>query len=206
MPCPLSRRGTDSMVLAISSEKWPRPSSPIVLTGCVLGLPLLGLIGVLLISNSIRDYPNVRASTTWPVVEGRVIAASIEQKDGRRGRQRFVPNITYGFTVGSRQYRSQRINYGGVWTESSPEAAEQALRELAPNGVVKVFYNPSDPAEAVLQPGLSIGWYMLPIAGFFACLATAGATVYLLWPRFIPKKPRRSRRLESKNKEIADEE
>jgi hypothetical protein len=61
--------------------------------------------------------------------------------------------LKYEYEVGGRHYVGRRISYEVVGGTSSADPTAQELAEKYPPGAtVKVYYNPSHPATAVLEP------------------------------------------------------
>jgi hypothetical protein len=91
-------------------------------------------------------------SAHWPIVEGSVIEASMKViADSEQSR--FRPLIEYAYRVGDRDYRSSRIQWGGLIDLPSRSAAAKVVGHYQTGKSIKVYYNPRQPRVAVLQPG-----------------------------------------------------
>ena len=114
------------------------------------------------------------SSRSWPVVEGRVTASSIESKRGNKhnhkpSKTQYVPRVSYTYDVNGTTYTSSRIRT--VTTTSNVRAlAEGDLAAYPKGGLVKVHYNPTDPSQALLDT--SISW---------ACFAMFGGGLALFF-------------------------
>jgi hypothetical protein len=105
-----------------------------------------------------------RASARWPVAQGRILGAHrdvalIENNDDRRdGKRReqydtfYGATVCYAYQVGGRDYRSTRLYAGRPVLSGSQKIAEAIIAKYPPQAPVSVFYNPANPAEAMLEP------------------------------------------------------
>ena len=65
--------------------------------------------------------------------------------------------MEYAYRVGERDYRCSRIQWGGLIDLPSRSAAASVVGHYKTGKPVKVYYNPRQPAVAVLQPGHAAG-------------------------------------------------
>jgi hypothetical protein len=80
----------------------------------------------------------------WPTVIG-TITSSWNVLDGER--------LKYDYEVRGHHYVGHRIGYEAEGGASSADPTAQEIAEKYPPGAqVKVYYNPSHPASAVLEP------------------------------------------------------
>jgi hypothetical protein len=107
-------------------------------------------------------------SLHWPIVEGSVIETSLKVIHDSE-QQRFRPLVAYAYRVGGRDYRCSRIQWGGLIDLPSRSAAAKVVGHYHTGKPIKVYYNPRQPAVAVLQPGHAarVGNIVI-IAPFFA--------------------------------------
>lgn len=107
-------------------------------------------------------------SRHWPIVEGSVIETSLKViQDSQQ--QRFRPLVEYAYRVGTTDYRCSRIQWGGLVDLPSRSAAAKVVGHYQTGKPIKVYYNPRQPAVAVLQPGHAAGIGNIGIvAPFFA--------------------------------------
>jgi hypothetical protein len=109
------------------------------------------------------------------VVESHVAEDYQVDSEGDRHRV-FAPHVVYEYEVNGVTYRGERLKAGIRSFTGNLRKVEQELARYPVGGMVRVYYNPDDPAEAVLQPGVSskaalvIGIVFLVIAGMSACL------------------------------------
>ena len=161
-------------------------------------LPLIVMValGALFGLKTASLLRKIAACTRWPTVTGKVIRTgsesyvednSTEATDSdhphRGPRQETVYTgaiIRYAFSVAGRDYQSTRRYVGRPVLSGSPRDAAKVLARYPLNAPVTVHYNPSNPAEAMLEPAnLANVWLALAVAivfGGFGSLA-----LWLLW-------------------------
>ena len=139
-------------------------------------------LGTYMLSWGIFDLKRARASMRWPVVQGRVLTRSVEEKRTftRRGTQiSYVPKLSYEYEVSGQHYQSDVIQFG-LKDVSTREEAEQILGSNVAGKPVQVHYDPEDPQLAVLQSASH--WALRAIIG--AVFAFAVPFIVALFARF----------------------
>jgi hypothetical protein len=98
------------------------------------------------------------ASQTWPSTVGTILESGTTQNY----RGRVHPSVKYSYAVGGAAYEGWTIQLSAEYAGAA-QAREIAQRFRA--GPVQVYYDPNNPAEAVLQPGgnARVQWFMLGI-------------------------------------------
>lgn len=112
-------------------------------------------LGAFLIYNSIRSRKKAAASQGWPVVSGEILEARVvhdvsTDSDGDR-RDSYTPAVRYSYAVGGHAYSGKKLSFGGQTGYGSQAKAQAALNSYPLGGTVRVYYNPADPSEAVLE-------------------------------------------------------
>lgn len=121
--------------------------------------PLFIALGVvLLIGSAAWGYRGWRTSR-WPRVTGEVLAAELEH-----GPRAIALQLRYRYTVGGRDYVGERQAIGGV-AGFAPDDAAEAARRCRPGSPIGVYYDPADPASAVLEPGTGFLPYLGVLLG-----------------------------------------
>ena len=114
------------------------------------------LIGLGLFAYAGRIIAKRREKASWPQTTGEVLSSRIEL--GNKNRHNIVPDIRYKYKVNLVEYESTKISSALVDNQYVSAAQLEALREkYAVGKPVTVFYNPDDPAEAVLDTTAYIG-------------------------------------------------
>jgi len=103
-----------------------------------------------------RDAQRRFASTQGVVLSSEV---KTERGDGDSG-PTYFPCIKYRYSVGGRQYVSTRYAYG-MGSTSEFGYVQTVVSEHPPGRKVRVWYDPDDPGEAILQLEVPGGLYFL---------------------------------------------
>lgn len=74
--------------------------------------------------------------------------------------KRYTPRILYEYSAQGRIFRGARIYFGEILYSSDPNDASRLLTRY-PVGNVTVYYNPVNPAEAILEPRVGPGTIIL---------------------------------------------
>jgi hypothetical protein len=155
-----------------------------------IGLPL-GFVTLLLVARA-----SLGKSRAWPSTPGRVVSAGVQETTVRvrqrssgsnsyRMAIRYGPRVVYEYTVKGSSYRAERLHMGSVVLSSDAESAERVLQNYPPGSMVTVYYDPSDPAQATLDPrtgwGTWVGWsvaiFLFAVMGIVAVLVLAGPPI-----------------------------
>jgi hypothetical protein len=121
-------------------------------------------LGVLLIGGGIGGLvylssaqKKARESRSWPTVKGRITQCDVVRKGGTTGRGvsnvRYEIELAYSYTVDGKRFRGDRMQVFGVSHKFEDDAQEHA-RQYPVGKAVPVYYNPDDPEDAVLEPGI----------------------------------------------------
>jgi hypothetical protein len=118
-----------------------------------------------------------RICAQWPVAAGRILQSHevvrlVEVEDDRHDRgprhrdeEFFGANLSYTYEVDGREYRSTRIYPGRPVLDGNPKSAAAIIAKYPAGALVSVFYNPANPAQAVLEPLNSIYAKVALLAG-----------------------------------------
>lgn len=122
----------------------------------IAGLVIAGWLGP-------RTLLEAREVSSWPTVPGEVQSAHVERRSGRRSSSTsWYAVIRYSYEVDEGLHESERWDVTGPRKASGKSAAEETIREYAPGTRVEVFYDPTDPAQAVLEEGGELhGWLLV---------------------------------------------
>ena len=111
----------------------------------------------------------INPSNTWPSTTGKILSSSICKEieyvtSGNRPTVYYIPKITYSYNVGSVKYTNDTISYMmPVFVNDKIEPAASIVKSYPVGKVVKVYYNPSNPHNAVLSPSVANGILVLYI-------------------------------------------
>jgi len=131
-----------------------------ILSGLIFG-PIFALIGYFVAFHAGKPIlDNARRSTEWPSVPG-VVQRSKVATSTSDGKTMYKADVVYKYQVGDRDYQCSTVAFGGDFSSSDSSWAH-AVRDKYPAGSeVEVFYQPEEPANAVLEPGATWKSYMV---------------------------------------------
>lgn len=117
-------------------------------------IPFILVLGLLLVSN-LRSARKGSVSAQWPIAPGRIVSSQVTShrsldSDGTHTTI-YSPEVVYQYVVGAQQLTSDNVSFSGVAGTSWSSGAEATVARYVPGTTVQVFYNPVNPAEAVLE-------------------------------------------------------
>jgi hypothetical protein len=158
---------------------WPPPVRPrywLAKVLAVMGLALF-LVGAFNLYRGIN-------SSGWPSVEGRIVYSHA------RGGPQPETLLWYEYYVDNRRYVASNYRNGGNVTPFL-NVADAAAKRYPVGRAVPVYYNPGDPQDALLEPGL---WWGNFVAPAFALLLFGAAWVAKRYAEIMAnRKPRAER-------------
>lgn len=146
----------------------------------VLLVVLLGYFAILVASL----FREAWWSNSWPSVMGTVKSSSV-QRTGVGKNARVVAIVTYRYEVNAASHTGHRICVDG-YTAKIFESAQAVSDRYVVDQPVKVFYNPANPASAVLLPGTTPGmWWPVFMLAVFG--SSVGYSTYASFRSLIGK-------------------
>ena len=120
-----------------------------MINAVLIGFGVLAIvIGAIPFIVQFRQGLRADASKKWPTASGTVTACALEQLPGHKWRYRAL--VQYAYRAGGKDYRGNRVFWGG--SEGSEKHMTSVVETYPKGAKVRVFYDPNDPAEAVLDP------------------------------------------------------
>ncbi|MBN2146540.1 MAG: DUF3592 domain-containing protein [Anaerolineales bacterium] len=148
-------------------------------------------LGVLYIYLSFRGRREVGTAQNWLTTQGEITQSQVSQSgsyDPESGIA-YVPEVKYIYQVGGKQYTGEKVTLDGYKSFSTVGGATKITRRYLVNQQVKVYYDPQDPSQAVLErrktsnmTNLVLGIVLLLLAGCMLC-----AVAYTLASNFLPE-------------------
>ncbi|WP_322791933.1 DUF3592 domain-containing protein [Bellilinea sp.] len=152
---------------------------------CIGALFLIfAAIGVWLILRYQQNKQKAQQSVNWPTTSGRVIESRIsehesEDEDGHTT-STYAPVVRFEYQVEGVTYTSDRMGVGSKIAISNRKKVEQQIAGYPEGKLVRVYYNPQNPAEAVLETRLTskaelVAGIILIVVGLsILCLGVGG--------------------------------
>jgi hypothetical protein len=111
----------------------------------------LGGLGYFLYKRNQQSMAYRQSTQTWQSTTGTVLMSSVQRKHTGRSYSHY-PVVVYLYQVNGQQYQSQRIKAGEQFLNVRLSGqAEATVQKYQIGSTVTVYYNPSNPAESVLE-------------------------------------------------------
>jgi hypothetical protein len=136
----------------------------------------LGAIGIVMIVAGFLAARTPGKSNHWPTATGQILASTITYRRSGGSRAAY-PVVMYAYQVEGKQYQSQRIYFGSAVGGS---AMTGVIKKYPVGAQVPVYYNPQNPADAVLERSSPMA-KMLVFIGVIM-IVVAAATYFM--PKF----------------------
>ena len=134
----------------------------------------------------IKSTLEIRASETWPIVEGTITKSEVRTtlKVGDVAEDESPVKhelyLWYRFVVDGKEYKSHRVKIGGVGARTttsqwgrflgSSTTLDDVVAKYPEDKIIDVHYNPNKPQQCVLEPGGNV-LISLIVALFFFSMA-----------------------------------
>ena len=128
---------------------------------------VIGGFGLAVLAIVVSSLREAAAMKRWPVAEGRVLSAKVEEyresvsrgTGGPRDRMTlYRPVLMYEYNVAGKRFRGSRIAQSPGLHRGVPEFAQKVIDCYPAGSTVAVHYNPRRPDESVLQPRVPGSW------------------------------------------------
>jgi hypothetical protein len=145
-----------------------RKGGPI--SGLVIGIlfSVIGCFFAFAIGKPILD--DAKASRDWPSVPGVITRSAVATKNSG-GKTRYRYDVVYRYQVEGREltcsnvFFGDDVFFGGDVSSRSSDTAYKVTKRYPEGAEVAVYYEPEDPASAVLEPGARWQSYVLFVIG-----------------------------------------
>jgi hypothetical protein len=142
-------------------------------------------IGAFLIYQSVRGRQKADASQSWPSTSGQITEASVSHhtstdSDGDTN-DHYTPKVKYTYLAIGQEYKGDKLGFGFQQSFGSLPKAQAALARFPVGAQVTVYYDPNNPAEAVLERkaggasmSLVLGIIFITVSVCLGCPALVG--------------------------------
>lgn len=124
---------------------------------CCGGIFILAFAGagVFLLIKSFKDRKKAEASQGWPTTQGQIIEARIAEStstdsDGDTSTS-YSPAVKFTYRVAQQEYTGNKITFGFIQGHGNYKKAQAVLAHYPLGAQVNVYYDPANPADAVLE-------------------------------------------------------
>lgn len=152
------------------------------------------LVGIALSISGIRQVKLAQSSSKWPATDGKIVSAIVTREestdtDSSGGKTRirtdttFRPRLQFAYEVAGVSYTADQRVIGGTEGYSSQAQADSVIEKYPTGRSVKVYYDPSDPQDGVLEPGISGTPFIWLVAG--VVFAIVGVGIFFLMVQMV---------------------
>jgi len=149
-------------------------NTTLLLTVGIIGFVLL-ILNVVFLGVIFFMRKRMAVVSQWPSTLGTVMMSRTETRSSGEGYTDY-PVVQYSYQVGGRAYQNMKLAPG---PEVGGSGARKVVAKYPAGAQVMVFYDPQNPAEAVLERNAPAQWLMWLILAIFDC-ALCGV-VPILW-------------------------
>ena len=122
-----------------------------------------------------QKIKSAHASRAWPAAEGVIIDSGVEMRstvthsgENRKTSTSYFADIQYEYTVGKKEYFSNRVSLGH-YASGNQAWVEKIARRYPEGKSIRVYYNPRETHLSVLEQGAPTSTYMPQGIGFYCC-------------------------------------
>jgi uncharacterized protein DUF3592 len=118
-----------------------------------------------------RRQSRIAASASWPKVGGTVLSNEVKLVGtGNTGEvaRNYSVALRYGYTVAGTPYESSRIGWGTKSADRKPDIPQAFVRDYPAGHAIDVFYDPGNPAMAMIDPTGRLGLVHVNLARVMA--------------------------------------
>jgi hypothetical protein len=136
-------------------EKTIKPMAAKRLTGSAKAFCLVGCSAIIGVFDGFAAWriAHQEIARGFPQADGTVVGSEVQFSDGDGESAAYIPKIEYDYVVAGRPYTGNRYRYGTIG-HPSHAATERIVRRYPQGRKTKVYYNPADPADSLLRPGV----------------------------------------------------
>ena len=120
-------------------------------------------------------------TSNWEAADGVIKSSGVSSSTDGEGGTTYCLYVSYEYTVNGKTYDGDRVSYS---TDNSCNSWSKDADDDYPEGKgITVYYDPDNPSESVLEPGLSgIDFFMccfcvFPLIGLFLLYASISSTI-----------------------------
>jgi hypothetical protein len=129
------------------------------------------VIGALGVVWSVWELGRSIRSSRWLRTEGVVLVSDLQRSRDSDGGYMYRPEISYSYQVDGADFVASRRKFGSRISLSWSVPAARAVRKYPAGSRVSVWYDPTDPQEAVLETGITtLVWISLAASALFLSL------------------------------------
>jgi hypothetical protein len=121
------------------------------------------------------SYLGAAKVRSWQPASGRILSSTVVRRRRNKSSANY-PVIVYEYSVGGMNYQGQKITPGLTWSGS---VASKAVARYPAGADVTVYYDPKNPADAVLERNVTsmVAWLAGILVFVNLCMCGISAAV-----------------------------
>jgi hypothetical protein len=122
-------------------------------------------------SYGIAGFYKAVKSNSWPTATGIILSSQVIKPSGKS--TKYIADIKYSYKSNNKEYHSNKFNASNARGISG--WARNVVKQYPINSSAKIYYNPDNPEDSVIEPGLQYeNYYMtgIPLVSFMLLLLT----------------------------------
>ncbi len=146
-----------------------------IVVGLVVGLGIAGRAAYSVVGDSWQGLASLR----WSQTQGVVVQTGLDKWFGRGGYS-FVRLVIYRYNVNGREFQNNRIGFPNQRVSGDESIVMSQLNSRYPvGGPCTVYYNPKDPSQSCLEPGVNL--FFMVFLGVFSVVFLAVGVLCALY-------------------------
>jgi len=121
---------------------------------------LFSVIAAWMLGREILSLRRGKQSETWPFTEGEVVSSHVKSRHDSDGDTSYSAAVRYEYEIGGATYVSRTISFGSK-LYFGRFSAEEVVAIYPVGEKVTVYYDPNHPKIATLEPGISVGSFVV---------------------------------------------
>ena len=113
---------------------------------------------------------NARVSESWPMTDGEITYSQIQISTDDDGTS-YHADVRFVYVVEDRRYEADTVSFGQYGSSDRSHAAGIVARYPVGQRAA-VYYDPAKPETAVLEPGVTLGSYLILGLGMIFLIAS----------------------------------
>ncbi|QDV15521.1 hypothetical protein Pan153_01350 [Gimesia panareensis] len=108
-----------------------------------------------------------KASKEWPTTDGVVLESKIESHhSSNSSSSTYSPKVIYRYEVEGQEFKGDTVWFGNDVSTSDRSMSSKTVKKYPVQKNVTVYYDPAEPAVAVLEPGVFKTTYFFYLFGW----------------------------------------
>lgn len=133
--------------------------------------------GIILFSYNLWLIIKSKSTKNWHTTEGVILKSQLADYSSMEGNDyKFKPEIEYSYKISDKEFKSNRIYFGGnLMSSYNIKISRKTVEKYPKDSKVSVYYNKNNNRESVLEKGI----HYQPIIGFILGILLTGLGILL---------------------------